>query len=461
MKKYKILQFLLKTIMKMSYLNLEYVTMPARIASLKGIEILDSRGNPTIACQVTTDEGVTVTSRVPSGASKGENEAIELRDEDLERYHGKGVLKALASINGSLCDLLVGEPILQQTRIDSLMIGADGTENKARFGANAILAVSMACAKAGAETLRIPLYKYLGGSFAQELPCPMMNIINGGVHADNTLDFQEFMIRPFAAPTFSEGLRWGVEIFHTLKRILKKKRYNTSVGDEGGFAPSLQSHEEALELICEAIKEAGFVPGKHISIALDCAASELYDKAKGCYIERKAANGKVRSYSEQVAYLESLVNNFPIDSIEDGLAEGDWEGWNFLTQTLGKKVQLVGDDIFVTNPRFLQRGIEENCANAILVKVNQIGTLSETIDTIAMAQAAGYSAIISHRSGETEDTFIADLSVGARAGQIKTGAPCRSDRVAKYNRLLEIEQELGLFARYVDSNKFKPEVCAG
>ena len=425
----------------------------SKITSLKGIEILDSRGNPTIACQVATDDGIFATSRVPSGASKGENEAIELRDDDLERYRGKGVLKALASINGALNDLLTGESVLQQSRIDSLMINCDGTENKSRFGANAILAVSMACAKAAAKAKRIPLYAYLGGAFAQELPCPMMNIINGGVHADNTLDFQEFMIRPFGAPTFSEGLRWGVEVFHTLKGILKEKGYNTSVGDEGGFAPSLKSHEEALELICDAIRKSGFEPGQHISLALDCAASELYDKTTGLYVERKkGSSGIKRTFKEQTAYLESLVSSFPIDSIEDGLAEGDWDGWQYCTEVLGKRVQLVGDDIFVTNPRFLQKGIDTRSANAILIKVNQIGTLSETFDTIALAETHGYAAIISHRSGETEDSFIADLAVATRAGQIKTGAPCRSDRVAKYNRLLEIEQELGAFARYVDSN---------
>lgn len=431
-----------------------------KIASLKGIEILDSRGNPTIACQVVTDDGVSATSRVPSGASRGENEAIELRDNDLERYMGKGVLKALASINGSLNDLLVGESIFEQSRIDSLMINCDGTDNKGRFGANAILAVSMACAMAGASAKRMPLYAYLGGAFAATLPCPMMNIINGGVHADNTLDFQEFMIRPFAAPTFSEAVRWGVEVFHTLKSILKSKNYNTSVGDEGGFAPSLTSHEEALELICEAIRQAGFEPGVHISLALDCAATELFDAARGVYVERKKAKrghaAVERTSKEQSEMLRAMAASFPIDSIEDGLAENDWEGWQYLTELLGSSVQLVGDDIFVTNPRFLQRGIDSGCANAILIKVNQIGTLSETFDAIQLAQTHGYVPIISHRSGETEDSFIADLTVATGAGQIKTGAPCRSDRVAKYNRLLEIEQELGAFARFTDSNKYHP-----
>lgn len=426
----------------------------SEIASLKGIEILDSRGNPTIACRIVTRDGHVAISRVPSGASKGENEAVELRDDDLERYHGKGVLKALASINGSLNDLLIGESVFSQRHIDTLMINCDGTENKSRFGANAILAVSMAVAIVAAKAKKLPLYSYLGGPFAEDLPCPMMNIINGGVHADNTIDFQEFMIRPFGAPTFSEGVRWGVEVYHTLKRILKKKGYSTSVGDEGGFAPSLSSHEDALELICEAIRQSGFEPGQHISLALDCAATELYDKADGLYVERKKGHAGIkRNYKEQTAYLESLASHFPIDSIEDGFAESDWEGWCYSTEKLGKKLQLVGDDIFVTNPKFLQKGIELGAANAILIKVNQIGTLSETFDTIALAESNGYAAVISHRSGETEDSFIADLSVATRAGQIKTGAPCRSDRVAKYNRLLEIESELGAFGRYVDSNK--------
>jgi enolase len=386
---------------------------------------------------------------VPSGASKGENEAVELRDDDLERYRGKGVLKALASINGAISDLLTGECVYNVRAIDAMMCNSDGTENKSRFGANAILAVSMACARAAAQSKKMPLYAYLGGVFSRGLPCPMMNIINGGVHADNTLDFQEFMIRPIGAPTFSEAVRWGVEVFHTLKAILKAKGYNTSVGDEGCFAPSLGSHEEALELIIEAISESGFIAGQHITLAMDCAASELYDKATGCYVERKkGAQGKVRTSKEQSAYLQSLVDRFPIDSIEDGLAEGDWEGWQHLTELLSKRVQLVGDDIFVTNPSFLQKGIDMGCANAILIKVNQIGTLSETIDAIELAKRHGYKTIISHRSGETEDSFIADFAVATGAGQIKTGAPCRSDRVAKYNRLLEIEDELGPFASF-------------
>lgn len=427
-----------------------------KISELRGIEVLDSRGNPTVGVILTTDEGVTARAFVPSGASTGENEAVELRDGDLDRYKGKGVLKAIASINGVLNDLLEGESVLDQQRIDALMIDCDETENKSRLGANAILAVSMASAKAAAASLDIPLYAYMGGCFAKSLPCPMMNIINGGAHADNTLDFQEFMIRPFGASTFAEGLRWGVEVFHSLKSILKQKGLVTAVGDEGGFAPNLSSHEEALELICAAIREAGFQPGEHISCAIDCAASELYDAKLGGYIDKKRGKlgqpVKPRTFEEQTAYLERLVSNFPIDSIEDGLAEGDWKGWQYMNQRLGQKVQIVGDDIFVTNPKFLKRGIEEKAANAILVKVNQIGTLSETMEAVNMAQSNGFSCIISHRSGETEDSFIADLAVACRAGQIKTGAPCRSDRVAKYNRLLEIEQELDSFVSYIDSN---------
>ena len=423
-----------------------------KILSIKGVELLDSRGNPTVGARVETEGGMKAWAYVPSGASTGQNEAVELRDGDKGRYMGKGVLKAVASINGVLKELLVGERVFDQARLDKLMIDADGTENKSRFGANAILAVSLALARVASRIRKEPLYVYLGGALAKELPCPMLNIINGGVHADNTMDFQEFMIRPKGASSFREALRWGVEVYHVLRSILKKKGHVTSVGDEGGFAPNLSSHEEALELIIEAIKQAGFEPGRDLSLALDCAASELY--VDGHYVEKKKPNGKKRSYKEQTAYLESLVNNFPIDSIEDGLSEGDWEGWHYLTEQLGKKVQIVGDDIFVTNPHFLQKGIEQKCANSILIKVNQIGTLTETLDTISMAQAHGFSTIISHRSGETEDSFIADLAVATRAGQIKTGAPCRSDRVAKYNRLLQIEEELEGSGRYYDSNQF-------
>ncbi len=423
----------------------------SKIVSIQGLEVLDSRGNPTIGAKVVLDDGVEEWALVPSGASTGQNEAVELRDGDSRRYKGKGVLKALASVNGAISDLLVGESVYDQARLDTLMIDADDTENKSRFGANAILAVSLACAKAAARSRKEPLYTYLGGSFAKDLPCPMLNIINGGAHADNTIDFQEFMIRPVGAKSFSEAIRWGVEVYHVLKSILKQKGHVTSVGDEGGFAPNLTSHEEALELIVEAIKQTGFRPGEDISLALDCAASELY--IDGHYVEKKKSKRK-RTYKEQTAYLEGLVAHFPIDSIEDGLAEGDWEGWKYLTEKLGKKVQLVGDDIFVTNPHFLERGIQEGCANSILIKVNQIGTLTETLNTINLAQTHGYSCIISHRSGETEDSFIADLAVGCRAGQIKTGAPCRSDRVAKYNRLLQIEQALAPHAHYYDSNVY-------
>ncbi len=418
----------------------------SNIVSIQGLELLDSRGNPTTGAKVVLESGLSAWAMVPSGASTGQHEALELRDNDKSRYRGKGVSKAVGIINGEICKLLVGQSSLEQAKIDKMMIDADGTETKSKFGANAILAVSLAVAKAASMAKKEPLYTYLGGKIAKDLPCPMLNIINGGVHADNTLDFQEFMIRPHAAKTFSEALRWGVEVYHVLRSILKQKGHITSVGDEGGFAPNLKSHEEALELIVEAIKEAGFQPGKQISIALDCAASELYKD--GLYLGKN-------SYKEQTAYLESLASNFPIDSIEDGLAESDWEGWKYLTEKLGKKVQLVGDDIFVTNRSFLQKGISSHVANSILIKVNQIGTLTETLDTIDLAQTNGYSAVISHRSGETEDSFIADLAVACRAGQIKTGAPCRSDRVAKYNRLLQIEQELGAHAIYSDSNIYK------
>ncbi len=418
----------------------------SKIVSIQGLELLDSRGNPTCGAKVVVEGGVFAWAMVPSGASTGQNEAIELRDKDKGRYNGKGVLQAVKNINEHIQELLVGTSIFDQAKIDKMMIDADATANKSRYGANAILAVSLAAAKAASIAKGESLYSYLGGFIAKDLPCPMLNIINGGVHADNTLDFQEFMIRPHAAKSFSEAFRWGTEVYHVLKAILKKKGHVTSVGDEGGFAPNLKSHEEALELIVEAIKEAGFEPGKHISLALDCAATELYKN--GRYLEKN-------DYKQQVAYLESLSANFPIDSIEDGLSEDDWEGWQYLTERLGKKVQLVGDDIFVTNREFLQRGIFENVANAILIKVNQIGTLTETLEAINLAQTHGFAAIISHRSGETEDSFIADLAVACRAGQIKTGAPCRSDRVAKYNRLLQIEQELGSSAVYYDSNIHK------
>lgn len=416
-----------------------------QIAHIHALEVLDSRGNPTVRAKITLESGISATASVPSGASTGEYEAIELRDKEA-RYFGKGVQKAVDNINEKIYPLLVGEEVTNQMRIDTLLCDADGTANKSNLGANAILAVSLAAAKSAAASLEIPLYRYLGGCYGTTLPCPMMNIINGGAHADNSIDFQEFMIRPVAAPTFAEALRWSVEVFHTLKALLKKKGLATAVGDEGGFAPNLRSDEEALQLICDAITAAGFTPGKEITCALDCAASGLWDKETNSYIEKKKKQKKEphiqRTSEEQVVYLEKLCAQFPIDSIEDGLAEDDWKGWQYLTKQLGHKIQIVGDDIFVTNPAFLTRGIKEQCGNAILIKTNQIGTLTETLDTMRLAHKHNYKTIISHRSGETEDSFIADLAVACNAGQIKTGAPCRSDRVAKYNRLLEIESEI-------------------
>ncbi len=428
------------------------------IRSVKGREILDSRGNPTVEVEITTDQNISVKAAVPSGASTGEHEALELRDGDSQYYFGKGVLKAIANVNGPLAQLLLGEHVCEQERLDQLMVKADGTENKSHFGANAILGVSLALSRAGALTTKLPLYRYIGGAHAHVLPCPMMNIINGGAHADNTLDFQEFMIRPIGATTFREAVRWGAEVFHTLKSLLKKEGHIIAVGDEGGFAPRLKSNEEALDLIVLAIEKAGFRPGKDISLALDCAASEFYDRAAHLYIEKKKKQQQEefteRTTEQQIDYLDQLCRHYPIDSIEDGLAEWDWNGWQALTQQLGKRVQLVGDDIFVTNPKFLRKGIEMGVGNAILIKVNQIGTLSETLETIRLAQTHGYATIISHRSGETEDSIIADIAVATNAGQIKTGSLSRSDRVAKYNRLLAIEAGLGPVAVYSDSNRF-------
>lgn len=428
------------------------------IRSVKGREILDSRGNPTIEVEVTTDHGIVVKASVPSGASTGENEALELRDGDPHYYFGKGVLKAVANVNGPIAQILVGEHVCDQERLDRMMIQADGTENKGRFGANAILGASLAIARAGALTAKLPLYRYIGGTDAHILPCPMMNIINGGAHADNTLDFQEFMIRPVGAPNFHEAVRWGVEIFHTLKSLLKKSGHITAVGDEGGFAPRLKSNEEALDLMMTAIEKAGYHPGTQISLALDCAASEFYDRGNHRYFEKKKKQNHEdfaeRTASEQVDYLEELCRNYPIDSIEDGLAEWDWTGWQTLTKRIGNQVQIVGDDIFVTNPKFLQKGIDLGVGNAILIKVNQIGTLTETLETIRLAQTHSFATIISHRSGETEDSIIADISVATNAGQIKTGSLSRSDRIAKYNRLLAIEGGLGLTALYRDSNRY-------
>lgn len=393
------------------------------IESCHALEILDSRGNPTLEVTVRTKDGFSGKAAVPSGASTGENEAVELRDGDPKRYGGKGVIKAVANVNGPLNDLLKGKSVFEQVAIDNDMIDLDGTENKSKLGANAILGVSLAVAKCAAAAKKMPLYRYIGGPDAKLLPIPMMNILNGGVHADNGLAFQEFMIRPIKAPNFREALRWGAEVFHTLKAILKKKNLSTAVGDEGGFAPRLSGHEEALDLILEAIEKAGYT-GK-ITIALDCAASEFNPPSE-----------------KQIPYLSSLVDQYPIDSIEDGLDQNDWKGWAELTEQLGKKIQLVGDDIFCTNVRFLDRAIKEHVANAILIKVNQIGTLTETAATVHLAQKHGYKTVFSHRSGETEDTTIADLAVAFNAGQIKTGSLCRSERIAKYNRLLEIEEEL-------------------
>jgi enolase len=425
------------------------------IRSVKALQILDSRGNPTVEVTVTTDKGVQAKAAVPSGASTGEHEANELRDNDKKRYGGKGVEIAVCHVNGPINELLIGTSVFDQRLIDEMMIKADGTENKSRFGANAILGASLAAARAGAISANMPLYRYIGGVNAHILPCPMMNIINGGAHADNSLDFQEFMIRPRKAPHFKEALRMGAEIFHALKAILKSENLATNVGDEGGFAPNISSHEEALEIIVRAIEKADYKPGEEVSIALDCASSELHDKIGKKYVEQKS-KGKERSSLEMVDYLSDLCSKYPIDSIEDGLGETDWDGWKALTEKLGKKVQIVGDDLFVTNVKFLRKGIERGIGNSILIKVNQIGTLSETLDTIHLAQSHGLTTVISHRSGETEDHFIADLAVATSSGQIKTGSLSRSDRVAKYNRLLEIENEMGSQGRYLDSNPFKP-----
>ncbi len=423
-----------------------------KIHSLHAIEVLDSRGNPTLEVVLRAEDGSMGKALVPSGASTGEHEAVELRDGDPKRYFGKGVLKAAAHVNGPLAKLLIGKDLFNQEALDGAMIEADGTANKSHFGANAILGASLAAARAAAASKKQPLYVYLGGKSANLLPTPMMNILNGGAHADNMLDFQEFMIHPIGAPTFAEALRYGVEVFHSLKKLLKDKSFVTAVGDEGGFAPNLSSNEEALDLIMQAIEKAGFKPGKEITIALDPAASEFYDMETKAYLEKKKKLKSERFVSrnakEQIAYLETLSSKYPIDSIEDGLDQNDWGGWQQFTAQMGPKIQIVGDDLFVTNAKFLQKGIEKKAANAILIKLNQIGTLTETLQTIQLAKKNGFATIISHRSGETEDTTIADLCVATSAGQIKTGSLCRSERVAKYNRLLEIEDELGASARY-------------
>ncbi len=418
------------------------------IVSIRAREILDSRGNPTVEADVLLSGGHLGRAAVPSGASTGEHEAVELRDGDKEVYLGKGVLQAVENVESFLAPELAGMDASNQRLIDATMLGLDGTPNKARLGANAILAVSMACARASASALKLPLYRYLGGVNACLLPTPMMNILNGGAHADNNVDFQEFMIMPVGAESFSEALRWGTEVFHTLKGVLKKKGYNTAVGDEGGFAPSLKSNIEAIELILEAIDLAGYTAGEEIALALDPASSEFFSKESGRYIFKKSDRSE-KSSAEMAAYWADWVRQYPIVSIEDGLAEDDWEGWKILTDEIGDRCQLVGDDLFVTNTKRLREGIEKGVANSILIKVNQIGTVSETLEAIELARRYGYTSIISHRSGETEDTFIADLAVGTGAGQIKTGSASRTDRIAKYNQLLRIEEELGQTAEYL------------
>ncbi|MCL2659667.1 MAG: phosphopyruvate hydratase, partial [Acidobacteriaceae bacterium] len=411
-------------------------------------EILDSRGNPTIEADVILESGVRGRAAVPSGASTGEHEAVELRDGDKSHYMGKGVLNAVENVESIIAPELTGMDAANQRLIDSTMIALDGTENKGKLGANAILAVSMATARATAEALKVPLYRYLGGVNAHILPTPMMNVINGGAHADSNVDFQEFMVMPVGAECFSDALRWGTETFHTLKSVLKKKGYNTAVGDEGGFAPSLKSNVEAIELLLEAIEAAGFKPGEDICIALDPAASEFYDKASGKYVFKKSDKSQKTS-AEMVDFWESWIRQYPIVSLEDGLAEDDWDGWKLLTKKVGDFVQLVGDDLFVTNTKRLQKGIDENAGNSILIKVNQIGSVSETLDAIELARRYGYTAVMSHRSGETEDTFIADLAVATGVGQIKTGSASRTDRICKYNQLLRIEEELGQTADFL------------
>ena len=416
------------------------------IAEIRGRQVLDSRGNPTVEAEVFLNSGANGRAIVPSGASTGEHEAVELRDGDNNIYLGKGVLKAVEAVNGEIADALANMDASAQREIDDKMLELDGTENKGRLGANAILAVSMACARAAASEYKMPLYRYLGGLGANLLPCPMMNILNGGAHADNNVDFQEFMVMPVGAETFADALRWGVEVFHTLKGVLKKRGYNTAVGDEGGFAPSVKSNVEAIEVVLEAISQAGYKPGDDIAIALDPAASEFFRDGK--YVFKKSDKSE-HSSDDMVRYWAKWARDYPIVSIEDGLAEDDWEGWSALTKELGGKIQLVGDDLFVTNTERLQQGIDQDVANSILIKVNQIGSVTETLDAIDLARRNGYTYIISHRSGETEDTFIADLAVATGAGQIKTGSASRTDRIAKYNQLLRIEEELGATAQFL------------
>jgi enolase len=426
--------------------------MNTTIVDLIGREILDSRGNPTIEVDVELENGVVGRAAVPSGASTGENEAVELRDGDKARYNGKGVLNAVEHVNNLLAEELTGFDAQDQVAIDSMMIQLDGTPTKSRLGANAILGVSLAVAKAAAQSLRLPLYRYIGGTNTKTLPVPMMNILNGGKHADNNVDLQEFMIVPANATSFAEALRMGVEVFHALKSVLSKKGYNTAVGDEGGFAPNLKSNDEAVEVILEAIAKADYQAGKDVFLALDPASSEFFEGGK--YVFSKSDKSS-KSPAQMVQYYENWVKQYPVISIEDGMAEGDWDGWKMITDTLGKKIQLVGDDLFVTNTKFLKKGIDMGVANSILIKVNQIGTLTETLDAIAMAKQAGYTSVISHRSGETEDATIADIAVATNAGQIKTGSASRTDRIAKYNQLLRIEEQLGADAIYPGLAAFK------
>jgi len=415
------------------------------------MEILDSRGNPTVEAEVFLADGASGRAAVPSGASTGEHEAVELRDNDKGRYLGKGTLKAVENINGPIAKSLVGHDATLQAKIDQILIEGDGTENKGKLGANAMLAASMAVARAAAASQKTPLFRYLGGVNACVLPVPLMNILNGGAHADNSVDMQEFMIAPYGAAKFSEALRMGVEIFHTLKTVLKKRSYSTAVGDEGGFAPNLKSNDEALEVVLEAITKAGYKPGEQVGIALDPAASEFYQD--GTYVFKKSDQRRLSS-EQMVAYWDNWRRQFPIVSIEDGMAEDDWDGWKLMTDTMGKDIQLVGDDLFVTNTKRLNRGIDMGVANSILVKVNQIGTLTETLDAMQTAFRNGYTAVVSHRSGETEDPFIADLAVATNAGQIKTGSASRTDRIAKYNQLLRIEEKLGTAAKFLGRKAF-------
>jgi enolase len=435
----------------MAALNLSGGTMSTKIIAVHGREILDSRGNPTVEAEVRLEGGIIERAAVPSGASTGEHEAIELRDGDKSRYLGKGVLKAVAHVNTEIAKAVTGLDASDQRALDRRMIEADGTPNKSNLGANAILAVSMAAARAAASAAGQPLYKYLAkystNTSANILPVPMMNILNGGAHADNSVDVQEFMVMPLGAPNFREALRWGVEVFHNLKAVLKKNGYSTAVGDEGGFAPNLKSNEEALDRVLDAITAAGYKPGEQIAIALDPASSEFYDRASKKYVFKKS-DKSARTSEQMVEFWSNWVRQYPIVSLEDGMSEEDWDGWKLLTHDVGQKIQLVGDDIFVTNPKIFARGISEKIGNAILIKLNQIGSVSETIEAVEMARSAKYSAVISHRSGETEDPFIADFAVAMGAGQIKTGSASRTDRIAKYNQLLRIEEELGSAARF-------------